>query len=123
MPNRAQQHHDAQQAARHAAWEQARVLEAQDRFAEAEALIKQAMPDGWPQQSAHVYELRMHRLIAAGDAAGALDAFKRASDWLYFFASCATSGGEGAAYSLTRDDGIAEMKAALRAAGIEPPDR
>lgn len=121
MPNRHAQHEREQQAARHAAWEEARALEAQDRFAEAEALIRQAMPDGFPQQSAYLYELRMQRLIAAGDRAGALDAFKRASDWLYFFASGATSGGEGAAYSYTRDKEIAQMREALRAAGIETP--
>lgn len=53
---------------------------------------------------ADMYRRRMNRLKAAGDIAGAEEAFAKSYDWMCSFASGATSGGEGAANSLARDE-------------------
>ena len=86
------------------------ALEAQGRLEEAE----QAMRDGCDQigvllSIAEMYRRRMQRLAQAGDAAGAAHARAKAVDWAYRYAGSATSGGEGAALSMERDDFIKEL--------------
>lgn len=58
---------------------------------------------------AELYRRRMHRLKAAGDVAGAEAAFARSYHWMCSFASGATSGGEGAANSLARDEHLERL--------------
>ena len=58
---------------------------------------------------ANLYEERYARLARAGRHDAAMDARERAIHWLHMYASSATSGGEGAALSLERDQRIAEL--------------
>lgn len=102
-----------------AAWKKAQELERQGEFKQAEAVIREHISGGFPQQTAYLYELRMERLLAEGDREGAMEAYKRACDWWYFFASGATSGGEGVAFSYQRDKEIAELS---RKMGVPPPE-
>jgi hypothetical protein len=82
----------------------ARLLEAEGRLAEAEAVINDCVPHiGATASVAQLYALRMSRLLAAGDRIGALEAFRAAVRWISYYASQATSGGEGAALSRERD--------------------
>lgn len=95
---------------------QAQALEAADRLDEAERVIR----DGCPHLSfariiAELYLGRMVRLKNAGDGAGALEAFKKSSQFIFFYASLATSGGEGAALSAERDAFRAQLVAAYGA--------
>ena len=91
-------------------WHRALELERQDKFDEAEALLQKSIDHlGCYSQIAYLYELRAARLSAAGAEPGARDAAKRARDWLYQYASAATSGGEGAALSLERDQRVAGL--------------
>lgn len=53
---------------------------------------------------AEMYAQRMRAFQRAGDQARAIAAFKLAVDWMGNYASSATSGGEGAALSLLRDE-------------------
>lgn len=93
-------------------WHEAVALEQQDRFAEAEQLIREAVPHlAFAYAIADMYRLRMLRLKAAGDAAGALDAFTRSSTFIFTYAGMATSGGEGAALSEERDAFRAQLVA------------
>lgn len=102
-------------------WDRALALEAQDQFEAAENAIRAGCPHiGFAASSAEMYRQRMNRLKAAGDRAGALDAFKRASDFIDFYASLATSGGEGAALSYERDQFRARLVAEL---GYDPEAR
>ena len=87
------------------AWQQkAASLEAAGELEEAERVIR----DGCPHLSfacitAEMYLHRMVRLKEAGDAAGALTAFRKAVSFIHLYASLATSGGEGMALSAERD--------------------
>ena len=86
-------------------WKQAQALEREDRLTEAEKVISDSVRhQGFAIQIAELYRLRMLRLRANGDAAGATAAREKASHWAYFYASQATSGGEGMALSLQRDE-------------------
>lgn len=71
---------------------------------------------------AELYRRRMIRLKDAGDIAGAEEAFSKSYDWMCTFASCATSGGEGAANSLTRDEHLESLTSDLgyRPASVTP---
>lgn len=85
-------------------WRRAQALEREDRLEEAEKLINDSVPHiGSAASVAEMYARRMARLRDAGDAAGALEAFRKADNWIGYYASMATSGGEGAALSLQRD--------------------
>lgn len=85
-------------------WRQARALEKQDQLDAAEAAIKNGVPNLYfAHATADLYRLRMNRLKAQNDRIGALDAYRRARTFIYFFASMATSGGEGEALSGERD--------------------
>jgi hypothetical protein len=83
---------------------QAEALERENRLTEAEDVISKAVRDqGFAISIAEMYRKRMIRLRAMGDDAGAAEARKKASEWAYFYASQATSGGEGLALSHQRD--------------------
>ena len=85
--------------------ERAEALEREDRLIEAEALIREAVPyQGFALSIAEMYRRRMLRLSDARDVTGAAGARQKASDWAYFYACQATSGGEGTAMSAERDE-------------------
>lgn len=91
-------------------WRRARALEAQGKFEEAERAITDAVDHiGAYASVAELHAQRMRRLMAAGDEAGAMEARTRAADWIRAYAGLATSGGEGAALSLERDEFLAEI--------------
>ncbi len=101
-------------------WRRAQVLEGEDRLEEAERLINDAVPHiGSAASVAELYARRMARLRDAGDEAGALEAFRQADHWIGWYASMATSGGEGAALSLRRE----RFRRALVARFGRDPDR
>jgi hypothetical protein len=84
---------------------QAESLERENRLAEAEELISKRVQDqGFALSIADLYRNRMLRLRSEGDDTGAAEARKKASDWAYFYASQATSGGEGLMLSAQRDE-------------------
>lgn len=88
-------------------WETALKLEAAEKLAEAEVLIRDALsPRGepWTAQSAHLYELRCRRLLREGRRAEAQAAFERGCKLMKSYASGATSGGEGLALSQEAED-------------------
>ena len=91
-------------------WLRALALEGENRLDEAERTIITAIDhQGRALAVADLYARRMKRLRAAGDEVGATDAFRKADQWSFFYASQATSGGEGAALSLARDEFRAEL--------------
>ncbi|MEZ6037543.1 MAG: hypothetical protein R3F29_08685 [Planctomycetota bacterium] len=101
-------------------WRDAQQLERDDRCAEAERLIEAHVPHAGASVSiAELYKRRMVRLLAAGDRDGAAAAFRKADESMWCYASGATSGGEGAARSLERDDFHRELVTAF---GGEPQD-
>jgi hypothetical protein len=102
-------------------WTRALELEAQGQLEAAESTIREGCPYiGFAASTAEMYRRRMNRLKAAGDRAGALDAFKRSSDFISYYASMATSGGEGAALSYERDQFRAQLVAEY---GCDPEAR
>lgn len=93
-------------------WRNAVALETAGQLEEAEQAIRDGCQHiGSAASTAEMYRLRMARLKQAGDAEGALDAFMKASDSIFHYASMATSGGEGAALSLERDRFRAQLVA------------
>lgn len=93
-------------------WREALELERNDQLESAEAHIHhQCQHLGYAYATADLYRLRMIRLKDAGDAKGARDAFQKASRFIRFYASMATSGGEGEALSLQRDEFRAQLVA------------
>lgn len=91
-------------------WDRAVELERANKLKEAEALLKESIPHlAFASQTAELYRLRMIRLMSINDMTGAREAHKQAHDWIYTYASMATSGGEGAALSLQRDDFLKEL--------------
>jgi hypothetical protein len=88
-------------------WREAVRFELADRLEEAEQTILKALDHiGVYSQIALLYELRYARLRAANRTEEAKAAKKRAIEWLYTYASSATSGGEGTALSNERDQRI-----------------
>lgn len=103
---------DASQDGQPAWWHRALELEAQGKLTEAEQTIRDGCPYiGFAASTAEMYRLRMVRLQQAGDAAGAREAFGKSSDFIFCYAGMATSGGEGAALSLERDQFRAQLVA------------
>ncbi len=91
-------------------WKNAQALQQADRLEEAENVIRQAVPHlGFAASIAEMYAQRMRAFQRAGDEPRAAEAFKRAVDWMDNYASYATSGGEGAALSLERDQFHADL--------------
>ena len=94
----------------------ARELEAEGRFEDAENVVRNAVPHlSFAYVIAEMYRDRMLLLMEQGDGAGAKDAFERARGWAVFYASQATSGGEGVALSAERDEFLRHLKAAFDA--------
>lgn len=91
-----------------------------DRLVEVEREMLRSIDHlGVAASIAEVYAERMRAFQRAGDEARAVAAFKLAVDWMGSYAASATSGGEGAALSLERD----EFRAALaREFGYDPTD-
>ena len=88
----------------------AEALEKDNRLIEAEALIREAVPhQAFALMIAEMYRRRMLRLASGGDAQGAAEARQKASDWAYYYASQATSGGEGTAMSAERDEFLGSL--------------
>jgi hypothetical protein len=91
-------------------WRDAVLLERADRIADAEQTIKNALDHiGVYSSLAYLHELRYARLLREGKQGAAAEARERAIEWLYAYAGSATSGGEGAALSLERDQRIAAL--------------
>lgn len=99
-------------------WRDALALEAAGKMQQAEKLIMDTVKDiGAPASAAELWKLHMQRLLKLGDTVSAKAAFDKASDLIYFYASCATSGGEGVALSRERDEFIREL---VKAFGGDP---
>lgn len=82
----------------------AEALEKEGRMADVEALIKKAVRDQWfALEIAAAYRDHWLRLLSEGEWEAAREAQRKASGWAYFYASQATSGGEGTAMSHERD--------------------
>jgi hypothetical protein len=93
-------------------WARALALEAEGDVAAAETLLRDAIPHvAFAAQTAELHAHRMRRLQAAGDHDGAARAFADAKRWITFYASLATSGGEGMALSAERDRFLASLRA------------
>ena len=93
-------------------WHEALALEAEGRLDEAEQHIRQNGPFiGFACSTAELYRRRMLRLKQQGDADAARQAFILASDWIWRYASMATSGGEGVALSMEREEFRAQLVA------------
>lgn len=91
-------------------WHQALVLEAANQLEAAERLIRERCPYiGFAHATADMYRQRMGRLLESGDHAGAREAFFKASAFIRYYASLATSGGEGLALSDERDQFRAQL--------------
>ena len=91
-------------------WRDAVLLERADRIADAEETIQKALDHlGVYSSLAYLHELRYARLLREGKQGAAAEARERAIHWLYAYAGSATSGGEGAALSLERDQRIAAL--------------
>lgn len=83
---------------------QARIVEGPDRLEELEQQIQRdAQHIGGAASIAEMYAQRMRAFQRAGDEPRAVAAFKLATQWMWTYASQATSGGEGAALSDERD--------------------
>ncbi len=85
-------------------WLEAQAQMDAGRAEEAENTIRQAVQHiGAAASIAELYAQRMRAFQCAGDEPRAIEAFNKAVDWMGTYASWATSGGEGAALSLERD--------------------
>jgi hypothetical protein len=91
-------------------WQKALELEAMNRLDDAEAMIRNGCPHlSFAYIIADLYRQRMVRLQTAGDHVGASAAFHKSRDFIYFYASMATSGGEGTVLSAERDEFYAQL--------------
>ncbi len=85
-------------------WRRAVQLERADRLEEAEQLLKASIPSlHFAIQTAELYRERWLRLRES-EPEKAREARQKAADWAWQYASYATSGGEGEALSMERDD-------------------
>jgi hypothetical protein len=85
-------------------WQQALELERKGSLVEAEEVILAgAAHAGGAASVAEMYRQRAIRLAAEGDAAGARQSREQAREWIWYYASQATSVAEEAALALERD--------------------
>jgi hypothetical protein len=90
------------------------MLEKLGQLEAAEEVLKKSIDHlGVYSSIAYLWEKEVARRAKAGDEAGAKAAAQRAADFLYSYAGSATSGGEGAALSLERDQRLKGLKAYL----------
>jgi hypothetical protein len=102
------------------AWRQARNVEGPDRLEELEQQIQRdAQHIGGAASIAEMYAQRMRAFQRAGNEPRAAAAFKLATQWMWTYASQATSGGEGAALSDERDQFHAAL---VREFGYDPTE-
>lgn len=114
------QSNDPEDAGKPEWWIKARKLEAEDKLDAAEAMIRDGVPNLYfAHATANLYRLRMLRKKVGGDAASALEAFNKSENFIWFMASLATSGGEGAALSYERDKFMTQLIAEY---GSDPRD-
>lgn len=101
------------------AWSRtAQSMEAPDRLEAIEEEMQASIHHiGVAASIAEMYAERMRAFQRAGNEARAIAAFKLAVDWMDSYASSATSGGEGAALSLERDQFHAAL---IREYGFNP---
>ncbi|MBL9174846.1 MAG: hypothetical protein JNL10_15015 [Verrucomicrobiales bacterium] len=86
-------------------WHEALALEKANQLEAAEEHIRQRCQNiGSAYSTAEMYRLRMIRLKGEGDLRGAREAFLNSSRFIGHYAGMATSGGEGEALSLQRDE-------------------
>jgi hypothetical protein len=91
-------------------WHKARELEKADQLEAAETVLKDAIPhQAFALEIAELYRERMVRFLALNDHTRAAEARQQSSDWAHFYASQATSGGEGTAMSRERDAFLATL--------------
>ncbi|MBL9190213.1 MAG: hypothetical protein JNK23_22215 [Opitutaceae bacterium] len=84
--------------------------------------IKKNVPHiGYAASIAELYARQMRIFQRAGDELRAVEAFKKAVDWMTSYASSATSGGEGAALSREADDFRAALAREFGYDPTEPP--
>jgi hypothetical protein len=101
-------------------WRQARNVEGPDRLEAMEQEILRSAPQIGPAASiAEMYAQRMRAFQRAGNEPRAVAAFKLAEQWMWTYASHATSGGEGAALSEERDR---FLEALVREFGYDPTE-
>jgi len=80
------------------------ALERENQLDEAEQCIAAAIASQhFALEKAEMYRLRRLRLLSEDKFEEAREAWRKSADWAFFFASQATSGGEGAALSRERD--------------------
>jgi hypothetical protein len=95
-----------------------REIEGPDRLEELEQqILRDTQHIGGAASIAEVYAQRMRAFQRAGDEARAVAAFKLATQWMWTYASQATSGGEGEALSHERDQFHAAL---VREFGYDP---
>jgi hypothetical protein len=105
--------HDGSHDGQPAWWHRAQALERADRLSEAEEAITSAVQHlGAYASIAQLYAARTDRLLRAGDRDGAAAAYAKARQWMYSYAASATSGGEGVALSMERDEFLAALASA-----------
>lgn len=86
-------------------WRESRNTAGPDHQEEAEkALLAEIQHIGAASSIAEMYAQRMRAFQAEGNEPRAIAAFKLADQWMATYAGWATSGGEGAALSLERDE-------------------
>lgn len=95
-------------------WEETIALEMNGAVDAAEKAILDSVNHlGAYASVAEMYRLRAVRLRDEGDIAGSQAAAKKSKEWIYSYAAGATSGGEGAALSLQRDEFLELLKGLL----------
>jgi len=95
-------------------------IEGPDRLEAIEQQIQRDAPHiGAAASIAEMYAQRMRAFQRAGNEPRAVAAFKLAAQWIWTYASQATSGGEGEALSLERDQFHAAL---VRELGYDPTD-
>jgi hypothetical protein len=101
-------------------WRDARNTEGPDRLEAIEQEIQQtAQHIGAAASIAEMYAQRMRAFQRAGNEVRAVAAFKLAAQWMWTYASQATSGGEGEALSHERDQFHAAL---VREFGYDPTE-
>lgn len=101
------------------AWDRAaHSTDGPDQLKDLEEEMRKAFPHiGAAASIAEIYAQRMRAFQRAGNEPRAIAAFKLAVDWMGTYASWATSGGEGAALSMERDQFHAAL---VREFGYDP---